>query len=68
MAVAEITENDGVITETDREGNTVTYNFASVGQYVNVVSKQLEPISGSFAKPIGILTPVSLGYLIILET
>ena len=57
-----IVEKDGVITETDLEGNAVTYNFASVGQPVNVVSSQLEPVSGSFSKPIGILTPVSLGY------
>ena len=50
------------ITEKDLAGNTITYEFAAVGQYVDVVSKQLEPVSGSFAKPIGILTPISLGY------
>ena len=42
--------------------NTTTYDFNAVGQTAVSIKEQLQPLSGSFSKPIGIQTPIQLGY------
>ena len=42
--------------------NTKKYDFQSIGQLAVDIEKQLEPLSGSFALPIGIKTPLQIGY------
>tara|TARA_Y100001963_G_scaffold101584_1_gene139745 strand:- start:416 stop:907 length:492 start_codon:yes stop_codon:yes gene_type:complete len=41
---------------------TKSYDFQSIGQAATEIEKQIKPLSGSFALPIGIKTPVELGY------
>lgn len=54
--------NNKSIEGVNTEGNKIQYDFKSIGQSTDVEERFRHSLSGSMAKPIGIVTPIRLGY------